>query len=170
MSDNQRRILDMLAEGKISAEEAQKLLAAIGAGGEETKSAPPRNPKYLRVVIQPNPEGEGAKRANPEGEGAKRANPEGEGAKRANPEAAKEEDVRRVNVRVPMALIRAGIKFTSLIPADASEQVNQALKEKGINFDVRNLKPEELEELITALHDLEVDIQNGKEKVHVYVE
>jgi hypothetical protein len=161
MSDNQRRILDMLAEGKISAEEAQKLLAAIGFGGDEAKaSGVPRNPKYLRVVIQPNPEGEGAKRANPEGEGAKRA----------NPEAAKEEDVRRVNVRVPMALIRAGIKFTSLIPADASEQVNQALKEKGINFDVRNLKPEELEELITALHDLEVDIQNGKEKVHVYVE
>jgi DNA-directed RNA polymerase subunit F len=141
MSDSQQRILNMLEQGKINAEEAQKLLAAIGAGGDETKSSgAPRNAKYLRVVIQPNPE------------------------------AAKEEDVKRVNVRVPMALLRAGIKFTSLIPADASEQVNEALKEKGINFDVRNLKPEELEELVAALHDLEVDIQNGKEKVHVYVE
>ena len=142
MSDNQRRILDMLAEGKISADEAQKLLAAIGSGGDETKStgAPPRSPKYLRVVIQPNPD------------------------------ATKEDDVKRVNVRVPINLIRAGIKFTSLIPAEASEQVNEALKEKGIDFDVRNLKPEDLEELIEALHDLEVDIQNGQEKVHVYVE
>jgi Fe-S-cluster formation regulator IscX/YfhJ len=149
MSDNQRRILDMLAAGKISADEAQRLLAAIGSGGDETKSTggPTRDAKYLRVIIQPNPEGEGAKRANPEGE-----------------------DVKRVNVRVPMALIRAGIKFTSLIPADASEQVNEALKEKGINFDVRNLKPEELEELILALHDLEVDVQKGKEKVRIYVE
>jgi Fe-S-cluster formation regulator IscX/YfhJ len=142
MSDNQRRILDMLAEGKISADEAQKLLAAIGPGGDEPKStgAPPRNPRYLRVVIQPNPD------------------------------APKGDDVKRVNVRVPVALIRAGIKFTSLIPADASDQVNEALKEKGIDFDVRNLKPEDLEELIAALHDLEVDVQNGQEKVHVYVE
>jgi hypothetical protein len=142
MSDNQKRILDMLAWGKISADEAQKLLAAIGSGGDEPRStgSPPRSPKYLRVVIQPNPD------------------------------ATKEDDVKRVNVRVPINLIRAGIKFTSLIPAEASEQVNEALKEKGINFDVRNLKPEDLEELIEALHDLEVDIQNGQEKVHVYVE
>lgn len=142
MSDNQKRILDMLAEGKITADEAQKLLAAIGSGeGETSPSAgPKRNAKYLRVTIQPNPE------------------------------AAKEDDVKRVNVRVPLALIRAGIKFSSLIPADASDQVNEALKEKGIDFDVRNLKPEDLEELIMALHDLEVDVQDGKEKVHVYVE
>lgn len=142
MSDNQKRILDMLAEGKISADEAQKLLAAIGPGGDEPKTTAgtPRHPKYLRVVIHPDPD------------------------------APKSEDVKRVNVRVPVALIRAGIKFTSLIPAEASDQVNEALKEKGIDFDVRNLKPEDLEELIEALHDLEVDVQDGKEKVHVYVE
>ena len=141
MSDNQKRILDMLAEGKISADEAQKLLAAVGPGGDEAKSPPTAgNARYLHVVVVPNPDD------------------------------PKNEDVKRVNVRVPVALIRAGIKFTSLIPADASEQVNEALKEKGIDFDVRNLKPEDLEELIMALHDLEVDIQNGKEKVRVYIE
>jgi Fe-S-cluster formation regulator IscX/YfhJ/polyhydroxyalkanoate synthesis regulator phasin len=141
MSDNQKRILDMLAEGKITADEAQKLLAAISSGGDEAKSsgAPSRSPKYMRVVIQPNPE-------------------------------ASKEDVKRVNVRVPVSLIRAGIKFTSLIPPEASDQVNEALREKGIDFDVRNLKPEDMEELIMALHDLEVDVQNGQEKVHVYVE
>jgi len=142
MSDNQKRILDMLAEGKISADEAQKLLAAIDSGAEsESKSAgDTRNAKYLRVVIQPNPD------------------------------ATREDDVKRVNVRIPISLIRAGIKFTSLIPADASDQVNEALKEKGIDFDVRNLKPEDLEELLMALHDLEVDVQKGQEKVHIYVE
>ena len=140
MSDNQKRILDMLAEGKITADEAQKLLAAIGPGGDETKSPPLSDAKYLRVTIHPDPD------------------------------APKGEDVKRVNVRIPISLIRAGIKFTSLIPADASDQVNEALKEKGIDFDVRNLKPEDLEELLMALHDLEVDIQNGKEKVHVYIE
>lgn len=142
MSDNQKRILDMLAEGKISADEAQKLLAAIGAGDGEARPAAssPSNAKYMRVTINPNPEASG------------------------------DEDVKRVNVRVPLSLMRAGIKFTSLMPPEASSQINQALNEKGIEFDVRNLKPEDLEELLLALHDLEVDIQDGKEKVHVYVE
>jgi Fe-S-cluster formation regulator IscX/YfhJ len=140
MSDNQKRILDMLAEGKISADEAQKLLAAIRTGGDEARSTPTRDAKYLRVVIHPDPD------------------------------APETDDVRKVNVRIPIALIRAGIKFTSLIPADASGQINAALKEKGIDFDVRNLKPEDLEELIAALHDLEVDVQSGKEKAHIYVE
>jgi Fe-S-cluster formation regulator IscX/YfhJ len=140
MSDNQKRILDMLAEGKISADEAQKLLAALGSGGDEPKSTQPRDAKYLRVVIHPDPD------------------------------APETDDVRKVNVRIPIALIRAGIKFTSLIPADASGQINAALKDKGIDFDVRNLKPEDLEELIAALHDLEVDVQSGKEKAHSYVE
>ncbi|MGD9116569.1 MAG: hypothetical protein PVJ61_05255 [Dehalococcoidia bacterium] len=142
MSDNQKRILDMLAEGKISADEAQKLLAVIGTegDGEGKSSEAPQNAKYLRVVVHPDPE------------------------------SPKNEDVKKVNIRIPLSLLRAGIKFTSLIPEDASGQINAALKDKGIDFDVRNLKPEELEELITALHDLEVDIENGPEKVHVYVE
>jgi hypothetical protein len=140
MSDNQKRILDMLAEGKISADEAQKLLAALGSGGDEAKSPPPRDAKYLRVVFVPDPD------------------------------SPKSEEVKKVNVRIPISLMRAGIKFTSLIPADASGQINAAFKDKGIDFDVRNLKPEDLEALIKELHDLEVDIEDGKGKVHVYVE
>ncbi|MBA7670953.1 hypothetical protein ES703_79102 [subsurface metagenome] len=93
-SDNQKRILDMLSQGKISADEAQKLLAAIGSGSDETKSTPPRSPKYLRVVIQPNPEGEDVKGVNPEGEDVKGVNPEGEDVKGVNPEG---EDVKRVS-------------------------------------------------------------------------
>lgn len=142
MSDNQRRILDMLAEKKISVDEAQRLLSLVEAEKEtETKtprdaSGKKRNLKYFRVVVEPG--------AGAAGE--------------------------RVNIRVPIKLIRAGIKLTSLIPAHASDQVNEALQEKGIDFDVRNLKEEDFEELVEALSDLEVDIQGGKEKVHVYVE
>ncbi len=70
-----------------------------------------------------------------------------------------------------MSLIRAGIKLTSLIPSEARDKVNLALHEKGIDFDERNLKPEEIEELIGALSDLEVDvISKTGEKVKVFVE
>jgi len=77
----------------------------------------------------------------------------------------------RVNVRVPMSLIRAGIKLTSLIPSEARDKVDLALQEKGFDFDMRHMKPEEIEELIGALSDLEVDVitKNG-ESVKVFVE
>jgi hypothetical protein len=142
MSDNQKRILELLAEKKISVDEAQRLLSLTepekdtGTGGPEEAAGAKGKPKYFRVQVQPE---------------------EGSGKE-------------SVNVRIPMALIRAGIKLTSLIPAHASEEVNDALREKGVDFDVRNLKPEDFDELVMALTDLEVDVKGGREKVHIYVE
>ena len=79
-------------------------------------------------------------------------------------------DFERVNVRIPMALIRAGVKFSSLIPDDAAGKVDAAMKEKGIDFSLKNLKDEDIEQLVAALSDLEVDIEGGKGKVNVYAE
>jgi hypothetical protein len=142
MADNQKRILELLADKKISVDEAQRLLSLTepekdtGTGGVGESAGSKGEPKYFRILMQPE---------------------EGSGKD-------------SVNVRVPMALIRAGMKLTALIPAQAADEVNEALQEKGIDFDVRNLKPEDFEELVAALTDLEVDIKGGKEKVHIYVE
>jgi hypothetical protein len=146
-TDNKKRILDMLAENKISADDAYRLLSAIdsGEGGREgatrAETAARGKAKYLRVTVLPDPEAE------------------------------KTGNYDRVNIRVPMSLIRAGIKLTSLIPSEARDKVNLALHEKGIDFDERNMKPEDIEELIGALSDLEVDvISKTGEKVKVFVE
>ena len=145
MPENQKRILEMLRDKKISVEEAERLLSLTGMG--EKSETPPGEPekkrsfKYLRVVVTPDPEGHPG------------------------------EKTERVNVRVPINLIRAGMKLGVLIPPLAADEVNNALKEEGINFDMRNLKPDDVEELMQALGDLEVDI-DGKhgEKVRVFVE
>jgi hypothetical protein len=159
MTASKKKILEMLAQNKISADDAYKLLNAVdeeGAGGTEPRSedtsSPKREftagsnpanklkPKYLRVTVTPRPG--------------------------ADPEHGD-----RVNVRVPMSLVRAGLKMTALIPPEAMNKANDALHEKGINFDVNNIKPEDLEELITALGDMEVDVETGHgEKVKVFVE
>jgi hypothetical protein len=77
----------------------------------------------------------------------------------------------RVNVRIPMSLVRAGIKLTALIPPEALDKANSALKEKGINFDVRNIKPDDLEDLMEAMGDMEIDVDGSHgEKVKVFVE
>jgi len=147
MSENKRRILEMLAQNKISADDAYRLLSVIDTGesgresAQKEKTTVKDKAKYLRVTVLPTPDNE------------------------------QSGNVDRVNVRVPMSLIRAGIKLTSLIPPEARDKVNGALREKGIDFDVRNLKPEDIEELIEALSDLEVDVVSSKgEKVKVFVE
>ena len=82
-----------------------------------------------------------------------------------------DKNVQKVNIRVPMSLIRAGIKMKSLIPPEAKDKVNNALKEKGINFDINSIKTEDIEELVEALGDMEIDVEGGHgEKVKVYVE
>ena len=58
MMENRRQVLDMLAQGKITADEAERLLSlvdqppAAAAGSKETGEASKPAPKYLRVVIQ----------------------------------------------------------------------------------------------------------------------
>jgi hypothetical protein len=42
------------------------------------------------------------------------------------------------------------------------DKVNGALREKGINFDVRSVKSEDVEELIEALGDMEVDVVSAR--------
>ncbi|MGD0780477.1 MAG: hypothetical protein ABR954_06860 [Dehalococcoidales bacterium] len=146
MSDSKKKILEMLDKKKITAEEAYRLLSVLDSkeGGHEDTGRETNDKtkhKYLRVTIGP-------------------------GENQSN-----SEHIDRVNVRVPMSLIRAGIKLTSLIPPEALDKANQALNDKGIKFDVRNMKPDDVESLIDALGDTQIDIEGGKgEKVKVFVE
>jgi len=141
MNENRRKILEMLSMGRISADEADRLLELTGqpeaAGSVEEAPVVKKNPKYLRVVIRPE-----------------------EGSS----------NVDKVNVRVPVSLIRAGVKLTSLMPRDAADQVDSALKDKGVKFNVKDFTDEDIDQLVAALSDLEVDIEDGKSKVKVFTE
>lgn len=142
MTENRRQVLDMLAQGKISVDEAERLLSLVDqptggdAGGTEAGEGSKTPAKYLRVVV-----GDGG---DPQSE--------------------------HVNIRVPMGLIRAGVKLASVLPKDTTAKVNEKLSEKGIDLDLGKIKAEELEELVDSLTDLEVDVKDGKEKVRIYVE
>ena len=76
----------------------------------------------------------------------------------------------KVNVRVPMQLLRAGVRLTGVIPDRAREQVNEALRKEGIPFDINKLTPDNLEEMIEQLRDLTVDVDNENAKVRVFCE
>jgi hypothetical protein len=136
MNDNRRQILDMLAQGKINAAEAEALIAALERQPGATL-APGAKAKYLRVLVDTDDPLDGPT---------------------------------KVNVRVPMQLLRAGVRLTGVIPTRARDQVNEALRKEGIPFDINELTPDNLEELVEELRDLSVDVDNEKAKVRVFCE
>ena len=136
MNSERRRVLEMLAEGKISAGDAERLLERLGNGTGETGRDEPGDTtvvptgklKYLRVVVD-------------------------------------DKDGDQVNIRVPLVLIRTGLKLSTMLPRHASEK----LSEKGIN--ISQLSGLQGEELIEALRELQVHVDSSKgEKVRIFCE
>jgi hypothetical protein len=149
MNEHRRQILQMLAEGKITADEAERLIAAVeeppAARPSETGAPAAANsrPKYLRVQVDSQEDGG-------------------------------QEGPTKVNVRIPMQLLRAGVKLAGLLPPQALNRANSAMQEKGIPLDLSQIKPENLEELVEQLNDLTVDVDqkdaSSKVKVRVFCE
>jgi hypothetical protein len=139
MSLERRQILEMLAAGHITADEAERLLAALesSAASARDDTAPRPRPKYLRVVVDTDEADDGPT---------------------------------KVNIRVPMNLLRAGVRLSSVIPPHARDKVNRAMHEHGVDFDLNQLKPENLEELVDQLGDLTVDVDQERTKVRSFAE
>jgi hypothetical protein len=141
MSEERKKVLEMLAEGKINMADAERLLEKLNgssgrtgpeASGEATRDADiatGKGPlKYLRVVVDSS-------------------------------------DGDKVNIRVPLALVKTGIKLSTMMPAEANEK----LAEQGI--DLSNLSGLKGEELIEALRDLKVDVDsNDGDTVRIFCE
>jgi hypothetical protein len=148
MSEEGRRILNMLAEGKITVEEAEKLLVAVAepAGPAQAPAldgtpSPKTRAKYLRVRHE--------KQGADGGDGGE-----------------------RVNIRIPLELLRAGLKLSALLPDEAKAKVGPALRAKGIDLDLKGVKPEDIDELLGALEELTIDVEseNKKETVRIFCE
>lgn len=95
MSEERRKVLEMLATGKISAADAERLLekldasavdAAAGETPGEKSGAEKKKPKYLRIVVD---------------------------------SPGKEQ----VNVRVPFSFVRANMKLVNILPERLTERL-----------------------------------------------
>lgn len=143
MNEERRQILQMLADGKITADEAERLIDALEREQPESPpGAAPRprpRPKYLRLVVNSEDDSGG-------------------------------DGPSRVNIRVPLQLLRAGVRLTSLIPPQALIKVNAELTKSGVPIDLTQLKPQHIEDLIEQLDDVIVDVDQPDTKVQVFCE
>ncbi len=133
MSESRKKILNMLAEKKITVEEAALLLEKLSgseepAPAEQSAPQPSKAPRFLRIVVD-------------------------------------SQDGDKVNVKVPLSLIRTGIKLGSLMPREAAETVSET------GLDLSALGQLDEDELAKALSELTVDVDSADgDKVRVFAE
>jgi len=142
MSEERRQILNMLAQGKIDVAQAEKLLEAVGESGfsEEKTSEGDSRKKPKFLRIMVHSKADSGD---------------------------KHEDV---NIRIPLQLVKAGMMFGSLIPDGAKERVNEVFKDKGINIDLQGLKSGKMDDIISALNDTHIDVNDDEAIVRIFCE
>ena len=168
MSDETRRVLDLLAQGKITADEADRLLTAIGAAsagpvttgagaaGNGPSTGEASSPKYLRITVTKT-----RSWAGDDKEHARRAWmwPGYAGGRS-----------REVTVRVPFALVRNGIRLGAMIPGLTGAGLQARLRERGVDVDLSRIDVDTIDQLVGEFGEMNIDVvseRGGKAQVRI---
>ena len=151
-TDDTRRILDMLQEGKITVDEADRLIKALGADRpSETATADTTTDgregiRWIRINIQ--------KVANDAGHKAK-----------------------NVNIRVPIAIVKGGMRLGAIIGTFAGEKAARRMKAQGLDIDLAKISRDlsqmngpEFDEFLRSLNETNIEIDDGKSQVRITAE
>ena len=148
-TDDTRRILDMLAQGKITVDEADRLIQAASVNRPaETATAGAatdgrQRARWFRINIH----------------------------KPAKDQAHRPKDV---NIRVPITVVKGGMRLGAIIATFAGEKAAQRMKERGldldlstINGDLSRMNGAEFEAFLKSLDDMHIEIDDGKSQVRI---
>jgi hypothetical protein len=139
-TENGRRILELLAQGKITVDEAEQLLRAVDApaarptsgetpGGDATR-------RWVRITIDKS--------------------------------AIHGRPPKQVSIRVPLALVRSGIKFGAMFPK--FDPVRKHFRDHGIDADFSKIDLAELETMLGNLNETTIDVDGGKAQLRISYE
>ena len=139
--ESRRQILDMVARGRLTVDEAERLLLALDSGRQYTDTpAQPqaRAASHLRVLVTADNDDDDEKQT--------------------------------VDMRIPIAILKAGLHLPGILPSAVSSGINRALAEQGVGLDVRKLKHRDIDLLIQTLQHMEIDVSSADQRVLIYVE
>jgi hypothetical protein len=145
MSEETRRVLDLLSQGKTTVDEADQLLKAVAAAdAAPAESAPDAQanaggaPKWIRISVH----------------------------KPANDRRGDKD----VNIRVPVAIVKGGMRLGALIAPFAGEKVASRMRERGYDLDLSKLDDAAIDAMLKDLGEMNIDVDNGKAQVRITCE
>ena len=151
-TDDTRRILDMLSQGRITVDEADRLLKALNAerpaetaAGDPAADGRPR-PRWLRINIH-------------------------------KPAKGLAHTPKDVNIRVPIAVVKGGMRLGAIIATFAGGKAAQRMKDRGldidlsaINGDLSRMNGAEFDAFMMSLDETNIEIDDGKAQVRITAE
>ena len=150
-ADDTRRILDLLAQGKMTVDEADRLLKALGGAESKAEQAatadetPRPKPTWFRINIH--------KPANDQRE------------------------AKDVNIRVPVSVMRGGMRLGAIIGSFAGERAARRMRDRGmdldlsaINGDLSRLNGPEFDQFLKSLDDVCFEMDDGRSQVRITCE
>jgi hypothetical protein len=134
MSEESRKVLEMLSSGKINVQEAEQLLKAVETPGQanEQKS----EPRFFRILV--------------------------------NKAAREGKKAEAVNIRVPITVIRGGLRLGALFPGMLGKKKIQL--DNGSELDLSKVTYTDLEAMIKDIGELTVDVDGGDAQVRIRCE
>jgi hypothetical protein len=145
MSDDRRRVLDLLAQGKVTVDEAAELLRALEAHGASRatggdQQGEPRKPRWVRINVHHKAEG------------------------------GTDQRDKDVNIRVPIAVVKSGMRLGAFIPVHARDEFSERLREKGFDVDFSKLDASSIDAMLSALGETDIEIESGRGQVRITCE
>lgn len=134
MSEETRKVLEMLSTGTISVQEAEQLLQAVTPPNQPADEKK-LEPRYFRILVN-----------KPARDGKK---------------------AEAVNIRVPMTVVRGGLRLGSLLPGMLAKQKVQL--GNGNELDLSKVTYTDLEAMIKDIGELTVDV-DGEAEVRIRCE
>ena len=138
MSEEMRRVLAMLVDGKISIDNAEQVIEALTTPPECDEDddyawqPEPIRPRFLRIRLHRPP---------------------------ANGHVEKD-----VNIRLPIAMVCGGVRLGMLMPG-VGDRINARLRARGVDFDLGRVSEEQIESLVSRLGQLTIDVdEDGQQK------
>ncbi len=135
MESERRRILTLLAEGKVTVTEAERLLDALKTDVSREETSGKKSAQSLRVTITP-----------------------------------RDNSGKVVNVKIPLLIVKTGIKLGAFMPGKTQEQMQQAFRDRGISFNMNQLDGETVDRLAESLAQAAIEVDDEKGHIRIYCE
>jgi hypothetical protein len=148
-TDETRRVLDLLAQGKITVDEADRLITTLTANRPaETADAAATSRdavRWIRINVH-KPAMDGHRQKD-------------------------------VNIRVPIAVVRGGMRLGAIIGTFAGTNAARRMKAEGhdidlakISSDLSQMNGPEFDEFMKSLNETNIEIDDGKAQVRITAE